>query len=270
MECINYSDIDFDSLKRLYVPANSSDLYVDEDNKEIYKIFYENFSSDKIEKLKSLEKIKNIDFLVVPHTLIIKDEYLRGCVSKYIDGITLSKLSDKISIYIFTLMLINISRNLEHLHNIGEKVVVGDFHTKNIEIDENLKHYFIDTDSYGILSYSPETYSNIIYRYYRFLSCRISYNINMDKISLLFSLFEQVFNRHIIDISSYDFASKMEKFPFLENFKPVYLQLLYSSFEVPNVPYLHEIIDENNIIKSISEQDTIDAKNTIKRLINEE
>lgn len=65
----------------------------------------------------------------------------------------------------------------------------------------------------------------------------------------MLALFNNIFDRNILSVDEYIYNCYSEKYDFLYKLKDVFMNLKMSHRGIPDVPYLHEIISEDNIKK---------------------
>ena len=249
MEIIDYNNINFDKLKKLENILCTNDIYVD--GNKIYKIFNQkdNELNNILEKLKLFESIY-LDYFIVPKEIIFKDGNFIGIITRYIKkSDTFGNLSYKNGILSIIENLIDVSYKLKSLHYMSDRIVVGDMHFNNIIVDKDNKNYFIDTEGYGIRDYKPSDIPSITYNFYNWMNYYPKKDRNMDRISFILSFLELIFQKNVMSISEYSYDEKSEQIKILKDLKDVYLDLKYTYYDVPTVPYLHEIIKPNHIKK---------------------
>ena len=79
----------------------------------------------------------------------------------------------------------------------------------------------------------------------------------MDKISFFLALFSSIFNKNIISVSENEYEIKSKQILILEKLKDVFLDLKYSYAEEPDMPYLYEVINDDDIKRYSYERDRI-------------
>ena len=109
MNTINYNALDFTTLKKIENENNSNQIYIDNSNKLIYKIF-NNTNLLKENKINLLQE--NLDFNHVTNieSLIKDKQTLKGIVLDYIPGITLVDYYLNASIDDFLKLIIQITK----------------------------------------------------------------------------------------------------------------------------------------------------------------
>ena len=149
------------------------------------------------------------------------------------------------------------SIRLSRLHRDSDRILVGDMHFDNIIIDDKGNNHFIDVESYGIQSLKPSDIPSITYNYYTWMNYYICHSSNMDKISFFLALFSSIFNKNIISVSENEYEIKSKQILILEKLKDVFLDLKYSYAEEPDMPYLYEVINDDDIKRYSYERDRI-------------
>lgn len=247
MISINYNDIDFSKLSKLDDVCSTNDVYLYDDT--IIKIFkkYKKEDLKTLEsKLELLEEKSNIEFLNLPQSSIKKDGNLVGITLPFINNsMTLNELLQRKGILESMGMLKDASVKLSKLHR--EKIIIGDMHFDNIITDIENTNHFIDVESYGISNYKPIDMPSITYNYYAWMNYYIHQNSNMDKISFFLALFSSIFNKNIISVSENEYEIKSKQLPMLIKLKDIFLDLKYSYSEEPDMPYLYEVINDDDI-----------------------
>ena len=259
MTNIKFEDIDFSKLSKLEDVCSTNDVYLFEN--KIIKIF----KKYKQEELKDLEKKIELlgeksyfDFLNIPQEKIIKDNKLSGIVLPFINNsMTLNELLQRKGIVDSLSTLKDASIRLSRLHRDSDRILVGDMHFDNIIIDDKGNNHFIDVESYGIQSLKPSDIPSITYNYYTWMNYYICHSSNMDKISFFLALFSSIFNKNIISVSENEYEIKSKQILILEKLKDVFLDLKYSYAEEPDMPYLYEVINDDDIKRYSYEIDRI-------------
>ncbi len=259
MTNIKFEDIDFSKLSKLEDVCSTNDVYLFEN--KIIKIF----KKYKQEELKDLEKKIELlgeksyfDFLNIPQEKIIKDNKLSGIILPFINNsMILNELLQRKGIVDSLSILKDASIRLSRLHRDSDKILVGDMHFDNIIIDGKGNNNFIDVESYGIQSLKPSDIPSITYNYCTWMNYYICHSSNMDKISFFLALFSSIFNKNIISVSENEYEIKSEQILILEKLKDVFLDLKYSYAEEPDMPYLYEVINDDDIKRYSYERDRI-------------
>jgi tRNA A-37 threonylcarbamoyl transferase component Bud32 len=249
-----------DSLRTRLIKLNpdvhtESDIYCD--FSYVYKIFvnYLNYKKkayleylkrkrQKIELLSGIQKLPNV---VLPKQLVFDgdDNFLGLSMDFILNSKTLNKFFSDEEFSLFVKLLLNVSTDMKKIHRRNEGLVFGDFTFSNILVDENLKHYFIDFDSVGVLNLPCERISPQLGDYSDYKGKRIKIDKNSDRISFILSFFEYVFSKKFFDISLYDFDEKTEKISILRDFRNIFVELLREDSKIPQVPYFHEVLYSN-------------------------
>lgn len=253
MERLKISEIDINSMERLFISSNESILY--KDNDELYKMFYlidEDDLKIKLEKLLALEKsslpgILEIRKLIFGIDGCSKKEKLVGYSMPYIEGKTLKQFYGSVDINEFMKVLNEVSKKLEVIHNDERKIVISDFQFNNIMIDSFSNPYFIDMDSFKVGSYSTKCYSSNLALYARNRKVKPLQYISKetDKISFILSFLGMIFNDYLDNITLYDYDEKSEQIEILKDLRQSFIQLQNKEIFIPSVPYIHEVIGQN-------------------------
>lgn len=242
MKIVKYKNIKFKKLKEIK-NENVNKIYIEKGNKNIYKIFEKESKADlklKEEKLKLFEEV-NIDQILTPHTLIKKKNLLKGDITDYIkDNIPLADII-QFNPNIVKEILLEVSKVLEEIHNNKRKILIGDLHFYNIILDKYLNFYFIDIDSYGIGGIKPDNNSALIDFYFKEKNEVIKYNQNLDRLSFMLSLFNNITGKNVLNLNEKSYEVYTKKYEFLNDLRDLCIRLKESE-EIIEVPYLHELI----------------------------
>lgn len=238
-------------MERLSVSSGEAILY--KDGNELYKMF-ELLDEDAL-KIK-LDKLIALDKSPVPGGLKTEKLLFRtdGCSKKekmvcysrkYIEGKTLLDYF-KEDIFLSLNLLTEVSKTLELIHKDSRNIVISDFQFRNILIDNDLKHYFIDLDSCMIEGIKTFCYPShlTIYAKNRNVKGDLSQYLSLksDKVCLMLSLFSVLFNKYLDNISMYEYDEKSEQISVLRDLKDIFLFLQNKDLFIPDIPYYHEII----------------------------
>lgn len=245
MEKLEFKNLDLSKLQKLEGVLCSNKLYIN--NEYLYKIFnLEIVDENQVCEIKrkiSLFDNVNLDFLVTPEKCFYDVDVLKCVVSKFIkNSETINALVVRKGILYTLDNIIDASKKLQKLHYCGKNIVVGDMHFDNIIVDDKNNVYFIDTEGYGIGDFKPTFIPNVTSSFYDWMNYRQKRDINMDKVSFLLSFFGVIFEKNIMSIGEYTYDEKSEKLTFLKDLKEVYEDLKYTYHEVPDMPYLYELL----------------------------
>lgn len=251
MNKINYHDIDFNELTKLNVESSESSIYVDKNRKRLYKIFKTNDIGElliKSEKLDMLVQKKHIKRMIVPDTKIIDCGNFIGSVEEYINGVDLSDIFKKYNnINDIMGIFIRSSIALEEIHE--EEIVVADLHAGNIRIDENGNPYYLDALSCCIGDKENNMISYLLYDYLKEKGIQIQkVTKEMDKLSFMLMTYTLLCQNTFDETKELDFNSRFTRLKYLKNLLGIF-ELIESSEDNIDVPYLHEIIKPNHTKK---------------------
>ena len=251
MNKINYHDIDFNELTKLNVESSESSIYVDKKRKRLYKIFKTNDIGElliKSEKLDMLVQKKHIKRMIVPDTKIIDCGNFIGSVEEYINGVDLSDIFKKYNnINDIMGIFIRSSIALEEIHE--EEIVVADLHAGNIRIDENGNPYYLDALSCCIGDKENNMISYLLYDYLKEKGIQIQkVTKEMDKLSFMLMTYTLLCQNTFDETKELDFNSRFTRLKYLKNLLGIF-ELIESSEDNIDVPYLHEIIKPSHIKK---------------------
>lgn len=251
MNNINYHDIDFNELIKLNVESSESIIYVDKKRKRLYKIFKTNDIGElliKSEKLDMLVQKKHIKRVIVPDTKIIDCGNFIGSVEEYINGVDLSDIFKKYNnINDIMGIFIKSSIALEEIHK--EEIVVADVHAGNIRIDEKGNPYYLDALSCCIGDKENNMISYLLYDYLKEKGIQIQkVTKEMDKLSFMLMTYTLLCQNTFDETKELDFNSRFTRLKYLKNLLGIF-ELIESSEDNIDVPYLHEIIKPSHIKK---------------------
>lgn len=251
MNKINYHDIDFNELAKLNIESSESSIYVDKNRKRLYKIFKTRYLDelfDKFEKLDLLVQKNHIKRMIVPDTKIINCGCFVGTVEEYINGVDLSDIFKKYNnINDIMGIFIKSSIALEEIHE--EEIVVADLHAGNIRIDENGNPYYLDALSCCIGDKENNMISYLLYDYLKEKGIQIQkVTKEMDKLSFMLMTYTLLCQNTFDETKELDFNSRFTRLKYLKNLLGIF-ELIESSEDNIDVPYLHEIIKPSHIKK---------------------
>lgn len=251
MNKINYHDIDFNELTKLNVESSESSIYVDKKRKRLYKIFKTRDLAelfDKSEKLDLLVQKNHIKRMIVPDTKIINYGCFAGTVEEYINGVDLSDIFKKYNnINDIMGIFIKSSIALEEIHK--EEIVVADVHSGNIRIDENGNPYYLDALSCCIGDKENNMISYLLYDYLKEKGIQIQkVTKEIDKLSFMLMTYTLLCQNTFDETKELDFNSRFTRLKYLKNLLGIF-ELIESSEDNIDVPYLHEIIKPNHTKK---------------------
>ncbi len=241
MKKITLNDLNFKKLKLLTNKTSESIIYYDKNN--IYKLFTDInkvFLKEKQEKLEYLEQCYLPENFLKPHLIIMDNSLCVGCVAPYKKSNHLNNVN-MLNIYLKHCYLV--SHDLQIVHNHNPQIAFADVHGRNILIHK-LSHYFCDID--GCFIKDLKVSYCVSNNYDNYLD---DYNIkeevvnqNSDKVQLYIMLFFKIFHKNIYYISESEYLEKMKGIPILKDLYSVFKTLQNPLHEVPEVPYLHELI----------------------------
>lgn len=250
MNKINYHDIDFNELTKLNVESSESSIYVDKKRKRLYKIFKTRDLTELFDKSEKLDLLvqKNHIRMIVPDTKIINYGCFVGTVEEYINGVDLSDIFKKYdNINDIMGIFIKSSIALEEIHE--EEIVVADVHAGNIRIDEKGNPYYLDALSCCIGDKENNMISYLLYDYLKEKGIQIQkVTKEMDKLSFMLMTYTLLCQNTFDETKELDFNSRFTRLKYLKNLLGIF-ELIESSEDNIDVPYLHEIIKPNHTKK---------------------
>lgn len=246
MQVTQYDNIDFRKLKRLTgINSSRSVVYKSmSQRKTIYK-FFKSISKEKsYNKDKKIEIFSEIDFepILKAESKIKHNDQLLGHITDYIKNKSIHSLRHLYNLEKMLKILVDVSRKLYEFHNLDGKPVFGDLNFGNIWITEDNRCIFGDFDSYGIYELKADDFPYALYSYCDFMNYDMPYDQYADKLSFMLATFDMIFGRNVLSIGEYTFDEKCEYYEYLKGLKELYLDLKCSHSQLPDVPYLYELI----------------------------
>ena len=246
MKKIDITSINLDKVVKIN-DNMSSESAIYHDNKMVYKI-YKNFSIyELIEREAHVEATSKITNLRVatPLAKLYNGYSFCGCVMAYKKGITLSEYEKTHSIEELKDKLIDISLELEEMHQNKEKIILGDINYKNIIVDEKSDDFsFIDFDGVGIKRMEPMTISAPLFEYLENRKIDYRGKQNYDRLAYLLAFYQTVFHKSIDEVSEDEFEMKTDELPFLNRSRYDFKVLKKKNKTVKDMPYFHEIFSK--------------------------
>lgn len=246
MKKIDITSINLDKVVKIN-DNMSSESAIYHDNKMVYKI-YKNFSIyELIEREAHVEATSKITNLRVatPLAKLYNGYSFCGCVMAYKKGITLSEYEKTHSIEELKDKLIDISLELEEMHQNKEKIILGDINYKNIIVDEKSDDFsFIDFDGVGIKRMEPMTISAPLFEYLENRKIDYRGKQNYDRLAYLLAFYQTVFHKSIDEVSEDEFEMKTDELPFLNRSRYDFKVLKKKNKTVKDMPYFHEVFSK--------------------------
>lgn len=253
MKKIDITSINLDKVVKIN-DNMSSESAIYHDNKMVYKI-YKNFSIyELIEREAHVEATSKITNLRVatPLAKLYNGYSFCGCVMAYKKGITLSEYEKTHSIEELKDKLIDISLELEEMHQNKEKIILGDINYKNIIVDEKSDDFsFIDFDGVGIKRMEPMTISAPLFEYLENRKIDYRGKQNYDRLAYLLAFYQTVFHKSIDEVSEDEFEMKTDELPFLNRSRYDFKVLKKKNKTVKDMPYFHEVFSKESVNKIV-------------------
>ncbi len=259
METISKRELDLKHMERLNCKTYESNLY--RDKKLLYKIYkqYRFVARNNCllraneKKVRILHDYCDIDALIKAKRLVKSDKKLEGLEMDYIE--------DSCSLYYFwhvskrfnkfLEIVCKASFTLENIHNDPIGIVVSDLNFENILFDRLGNVYFCDSDSYSVAGIPSTSIGRSLDEYYRRRNMSIEDGlISNDNLQMFLNFFMSVFNSYIDSISTYDYDMLSEYIVSLKNMRSYFLKLK-NSRAIPELPYIHELIDPKDLNRPI-------------------
>lgn len=250
MDKIKLSDIDLNILKKCKLQGTQSTIYGYGDL--CIKIFNEMYPEEN----KSLyKKFLEMDGLVIeeallPKSLIIQNDILVGYIMEnFANSICLSdyySYSRYLNCEEMFKTIKKASLILRKFHN--NNIVLNDLSLENILIDKNGNIKYCDMDSCKYKNYTAPYISLVLKRFmcdYR-KEKRCQTSENTDKISFMLSFFLITYLNEIQKISKKKYYELANHLNTLSNSEPYAKMLLDKKSAILEIPYMDELIDEND------------------------
>ena len=189
----------------------------------------------------------HIDGVLFPLALIVKDNELYGYVMNYFNNS--QSLYSKFSTDIVDCkeLFIYLTRASEILRNLHEnKIIYKDLNFGNILVNNDGDVVFGDLDGCCYKDYTTLFISAILNRFFKYREENILITENLDRISMLLSLIYLLYCQELQEISKLKYRSLSQYINTLENLKKYNYLLLNKLKNIPEIPYLDELIDKND------------------------
>ncbi|MBE6144245.1 MAG: hypothetical protein E7169_01580 [Firmicutes bacterium] len=247
MEKIKLSDINFDALKKLNHQGTKSTLYDNGDT--CIKIFNELYKEEKVALYKKFLEMEGIQIngVLLPIDVIVENDRLEGftmsnfknsvplfdafTTTRYVDCAEILKAMKKASLI------------LRKIHKNG--IICQDLSFDNILINQEgiINYCDIDSCTYNerMSPYLSILLKRFMVDYKKMKLCMVSKNL--DRVSMLLSFYIVMYLKEIQKISKKEYHSLSDHIATLENARK-YANMLLSSRNIPEVPYLDELISD--------------------------
>ncbi|MFA5602710.1 MAG: hypothetical protein WDA21_03125 [Bacilli bacterium] len=266
MEKINISEINFDSLKLLDdIQCSESKIYVDQEG-NLYKLYKDkkpNFNSAllkkmAIERLYELNKKLFIEHAVISKSLITKKDLLKGVKEDFKKGFhSLIKYKEFLTDYDdFLTIYLGTSETIEkHFHRNG--ILYSDMKLDNIifkKTNNKLEYFLVDTDSSSISNDIHDITFTSLIRNYLLRKNNVYYLLDFgcikatpdfDKLVILVTYLESLFEKLPIDIDGKKFNIAMDKLNISDEGIKIFEEIVYGDNNPLFVewPYIHDIME---------------------------
>lgn len=241
------------------IQGSESKIFSDETR--IYKIFnstQKSYLKNKFYKVNILETLKDFKDGVLPiDNVMDKRNVFRGYSAQKENGLTLADVYEQRGIYDFLLGLIDSSKKLYNIHSRSEKIIFADVNCNNIIIKENennleIDSIFVDMDNVSIDGIKYDGYSRVLQLFFKPRTKHLRISQNTDRLGQLLYLMSYMFNieNPIYGLKEKDFSEAAEKIQSLKNMKNLITTLQNPRIYLPNIPYLFEMIDPEEIKKA--------------------
>jgi len=250
MEKINLRDINFEQLRKLSNQGTKSTIYTD----GAYCIkmlngLYPEERNSLYWKFLEMDGI-SIDSVVLPNSLIIKDDKLVGYTMEYLKGY--QSFFDEFSTtqYVSIKKMFSAVKQssliLREIHS--NDIICQDLTFDNILIDANGNIKYCDIDGCAYNHHLSSFVSVLLKQYiinYR-KEKQVCVSKNMDRLSLMLSFFLLTYLKEIQKTSQKNYQSLSEHLKTLENCRQYAEILTTKRMSIPEIPYIDELIDDND------------------------
>lgn len=257
MKTININSINFELLTKLNQQGGFSKIYRDENT--CYKIFNRLFFQERQEIYEKFSLMKDIeiDHVILPQEFIIENTNIKGYTMKYIPNTTsmatkYTHNTKNLNTNEFFNSIIKSSKILREIHQ--QDIIYQDLSFENILIDSNNECYFIDLDGCSYKGIEGRFISYLANHFFtRYRKENVKINKNLDRISMLLSFFNTIFQSPIENISKQEYEELKKYINTLNNLSNYVDMLLDKSNPIEYIPYLDEVIDvsDDYILKKI-------------------
>ena len=257
MRKIYLEDIDLDTLEEINgVSHKESTLFYDKNT--VYKLFDDLTDSERRRKETKVELLG--DGNPLPIIIMPQDKIVYGFLNDRFEGYSMDYISDSNTllkaftgnkkIHLFLYLINIISQSIEKIHKDPRNIVISDLHAKNIILDKNFNPHIVDIESAKVDGIKNDAIALSLHNYLsnRNLSTNIETTPNTDRLCLLMMTLNILFEKHIDKISQYEYDEKSEQLATLKNMRELIIEIQKSS-AIPEVPYIHELIQYSDIFK---------------------
>lgn len=258
MKSISLKQLEILDLQPLKVSSRGGNIYYSDE--KIYKLFKtddKGIIRNKKRKIEILSMMKDYVYASLP-----VDKIVDGVVKRTLKGYTMNRDNRGLGISIDSLIkcpgfledylfaLKDASLHLKQTHERPEKIVLGDATFSNIVVYPNqdgkyVETVFVDFDSIQMGKLEADAISKMLRYYFYYKGFDFKYGkfyVAMDKISYLLHFFYSIFEDDFFRISPYQYDEIAEQINTLYRLRSTFY-LLRNCRGVPDVPYLHEVID---------------------------
>jgi len=247
MKKIKLEDINFSLLRKLDEQGTESAIYTDGD--VCYKMLNNLYPEEKDELYRKIIDTEGLelDNVILPIDLIIKNEKLVGYTMKYIQNST--ALYDLFSgRYIDSKKLFDylnkVSIILRKLHQ--KEIICQDLNFGNILVADN-DIFLCDFDSYSYSKYESPFVSLRLKKFINgYRKEAICINKNLDRISILLSLYDLIFFKEIQKITKKQHNLLSEHLETFKNCRIYIEKMINRNASLPEIPYIDELININD------------------------
>lgn len=249
MEKIRVNDIDFSNLKKMNSVGTKSAMYTkDGICIKMFKELYPEEKKDMYRKFLSMDGL-DIDGVILPKDLIVDGDKLQGYTMEYFENSEpLFKRFGR-SNYVDCREMFDVVKNasliLRRIHE--NKFVCQDLNFDNILIDDSGTIKYCDIDGCTYNGISSPYMSSLLARY---LSHRRKefddFSVNSDRVSLILSFFLLAYTKEIQKVSNREYCSLSGSLQTLKNMEEYADSLCLKGGNLPCVPYIDELIDDND------------------------
>ncbi len=252
MDKIKLNDIDLSSLKQTEFQGTKSTVY--EDGDKCIKILNGLYPKEKrLLHNKFLEMDgMTINGVLLPTSLIIQDNVLEGYI--------MDNFKNSATLYDFFASqryinckelfeaLKKASKILKDIHNNG--IIYQDLSFENILINKSGNVMYCDVDACSYKNHTSFFISKLLFQFLFDYRHEVELNFrpskNSDKLSMILSLLNLLYLQEVQNLSRWEYHSLSRHISTIKNLKPYVRELLNLENEIPELPYLDEVINDGD------------------------
>lgn len=250
-----------------------SDIYVK--GKKAYKMYkklrFYRYPEDLVRKKKKAILLEDTTSkqIIKPDAIIYKDNKLSGIRMDYVNNLGTLYDFSKVFNDVSKLLIVakNASLGLKEIHKDPVGIVVGDLNFYNIIFDEFLNTFYVDADSYEVGGISASSISKSFFAYCEdrgFIPMGLM-EAYFDRFQFIFEFLSLLFGTNIENVTRYQYDELSEQIETLKNLRMCF-KLIKKSDKIPNLPYLCDLVSDNDLEKKIEYDLPIVGKSCIRKV----